>query len=125
MSRQIYCAECGTELTLIHKALPKQQRTIKVLAPHTCPDKHPDYPFKDINNELITKPSPDKAKGNLDILFDDFKFVKKTNDLNKPSTINPLLASEPGDKRSKDLLRDNSTAPPGVLNATKPGPGKD
>lgn len=124
MPKQIFCAECGTELILLNKALPKQQMVIAVIAPHTCPDEHPDYPFKDINNELITTPTTDKPKGSLDDMFKDFKFVKKTNDLNKPSTINPLL-SEPGDKRDKDLLRPDSTAPSGILNQLKPGPGKD
>jgi len=125
MSRQIFCAECGTELTILHKALPKQQKVILVIAPHSCPDEHPDYPFKDINNELLTRPDPGKPKSDLDKLFNDFKFVQKSNELNKKPTINPLLTPNSGDKRSKDLIRDNTIAPPGILDAVKSKPGKD
>lgn len=125
MPREIYCAECGTELTLQHKALQKQKKVIILLAPHTCPEETPDYPFKDINDELIPKPNPTKPKGNLDDIFDNFKFVQKTNDLEsaEPPVTNPLLTSEPGDKRPKEDLI-NTGVPSGITNQIKSMPGK-
>ena len=117
MSKQIFCAECGSELLLIHKALPKQQMTIMVIAPHTCPEETKEFPFKDINNELILKP---KDKTSLSSAFDKFKFVKQIDEKQKSS--NPKL-DDPSDKRPSEDKLDLTEAPAGIKDAVKKGIG--
>lgn len=36
MPKHIFCAECGTELLIFRKALPKQEKVIEVIEPHKC-----------------------------------------------------------------------------------------
>ena len=118
MPKQIYCANCGMELSITQKAIPSQQKVISLLSPHTCPDESTTLPFTDpISNELVLKPSKPNSNSTLEAL-NKLKFVSKLNELPQSTPIAPT-----GDKRSPDLKRpdSNSSAPSGILNAVKSG----
>ena len=114
--KKIYCAECGQELMMIRKAIKSQHQVLDMVEPHTCGEEQAKI-FK--IEELPTPINPIKAPKDVKKLFDDFKFVKSLNDLDKKleveTSINPSMME---DKRSKDSLRNElptSNAPENLL----------
>lgn len=115
MPKKVYCAECGEEVFFMLKALPKQQMTITIIEPHICSKEDPKNPFKDINNELITKDR--KRPIGFSKIFDKFKFSKKVGGDNaEPANI--LDKSKPKDNRPKEDLV-NTIAPDGIFDTLK------
>ena len=108
--KHLYCANCGQELTLIHKALPKQGRTIMVILPHKCLEETANLPFKDINNELITYKNDSKFT-TTPKNDDGFKFAQKLNDLGT------AIPTQIGDKRLPEDITQN--IPLGISKAIK------
>ena len=114
--KKIYCAECGQELMMIRKAIKSQHQVLDMVEPHTCEGEQAKI-FK--IEELPTPINPIKAPKDVKKLFDDFKFVKSLNDLDKKleveTSLNPSMME---DKRSKDSLRNElptSNAPENLL----------
>lgn len=128
MPKSYFCAECGEEILVHIKAIPAQNRIVRLVKPHKCPDEIP--------KELIPKPVKDlksKKKSNLDKVFDSFKFVKSLNDLPVPkveSKVEEDIHRETGrtvfdsaliDRRPKEDIR-SSTAPGGLQDAISAKP---
>lgn len=112
MSKQFYCAKCGTEVLVLRKVVPSQQKIVNVIRPHECLEGDIKLPFK--IKQLKTKP---KTTTELDKMFDGFEFVKKLNGLEpKDKLLTPI---ESGDKRPKEDLRQSSTAPKNLLESMK------
>ena len=77
MPKNIYCADCGMELLIFPKALPRQGKVVTLVEPHTCEDTEPEFftdeqGMADKEKELVVK---EKEKPvNLDAVFNKFKF---------------------------------------------------
>jgi hypothetical protein len=115
---KLYCSNCGVNLKLIRKALPKYGTVIDLVEPHKCLDSPVD-PHTAIINAPVFEGESDK-------------FVKSLNEL-KPSDVHPMGVSF--EKRPRvssmtgtDDLRDRrfdqeskiaSTAPSSVLDQIK------
>lgn len=115
MSRPIYCAKCGAELTSYLKAIPNEMRVITIVVPHTCNEKD----IEKLNWKLKSKPKLEKAneKKGAKELLDSFPFVQK---LNKGAMEQESTGHV--DKRNKKHLREElitSSAPMNILDAAK------
>ena len=125
MTKQIYCARCGTELHFAIKALKSVQQTITVVEPHTCSEETADNPFTDNKNELILKPKVSPKDGKINAMFEDLEFSSKIGGKNSlPTTTIFDDADSKGDKRPSDIIREDSTkvdslAPKGILGSLK------
>ena len=113
----LYCAQCGVELTTLRKAIKSQKRVVDLVEPHNCVEFAEDLAaLTPINPELVPTDKVRPIPKDLIKLFNDFKFVKKLNELDpKPAT---PLNTETGDKRSKEHLRKElnvSTAPLSIM----------
>ena len=95
--KTVYCAKCGTKLSIIRKALPKQGRIIDIVEYHECPDEPVEFDLTPID---IPKPND----------TDNNEFVRNLDDL-KPQSIFGNLDLR--DRRGKDVVK--STAPQSVL----------
>ena len=118
MPRQLFCANCGTELFITQKAISKLQKVISVLPPHTCSEEL-ETELLDTIPKSESKPTTKKdGAKSLDKAFDSLKFVSKLNELS-PKPVSPLLSGEPGDKRPKEDLRNDviSSTPAGIAKA--------
>ena len=127
MSKPVYCAKCGQELLFALKALPKQALIITVVEPHTCLKDTKKNPYKDEHEELIIKPVTESKRKSLDKMFEGFEFAKSLGGKDTIPTTTVFNRGS-GDKRSKELLRDDfdneeseikSLAPQGILSAIK------
>ena len=115
MSKPIFCAQCGAELTTFLKAIPNKARVITIIAPHVCNKKD----IENLNwelNELSKKPTPAEEKKTKE-MFDGFPFVQK---INKGIPEREVVSL--GDKRDKKHTREElitSSAPLSVLGGAK------
>lgn len=115
MSKLIYCARCGIELTSFLKAIPNEARVVTIVVPHTCNEKD----IEKLNWKLKPKPKSEKIKeekGAKELLA-SFPFVQK---LNKGVMEQESVGHV--DKRDKKHLREElitSSAPESILDAVK------
>jgi len=117
----VYCSNCGLQLLITRKALPKYNTIIELIDPHECLEEPVE--FKPRLNPVPTyKPSQPKGK-----------FAKQLEDMS-PSRPFPLLeedAEGPGDRRPTDQIKGDitTTAPRGILDHVKTAvpeePGKE
>lgn len=107
MSKLVYCANCGTRLQIMRKALPKYARIIDLVEYHECPDE--PVPF-DLTPEEVPVFAPE-IKG------EKAKFVQKLNDLSPQSIIGAMSSVDMRDRRNAADLRSeiSSTAPKGLI----------
>ncbi len=125
--KPFFCAQCGAELLVNIKAIPAQQRIIKVVQPHTCLKEIPPDQYE----PLLMKDRP-KKQVELDAIFDKFQFVSKLNklpvpkkeveekvDKPEPMVDASLLNEALIDRRPKENMRDTSTAPKNLLDHMK------
>jgi hypothetical protein len=103
--RVVYCANCGTSLGIIRKALPKYGKIIELVPTHDCLPE--PIPFKWEPNPIPTYTIPKKG---------DDKFVEKLNELQPP----PIFEDDRslGDRRPAEHVKDcaKSSAPTNLLN---------
>jgi hypothetical protein len=96
MNKSVFCSQCGTELPITRKAMPKFSRIIDLVPPHECPEEP-------LSIDLTSNQAPkfiQEPKG---------KFVQVLNNL-KPS----LSTEELRDRR--DIVGEvKSTAPLSIL----------
>lgn len=98
--KHLFCAQCGLEIHYIRVAI--QGQIIDCVEPHVCSEeiKLPEGISETISKEIIPQKKP--KPGNLDSLFNKFKFVNKLNDL-KPKA--SLGEDETGDRRPAENQR--------------------
>ena len=96
----VYCSNCGKELTIVRKAMPKFAKILDIVDPHVCTEEV-QMP------ELIPQSTP------IPMSPDDRKFVRKLNELNKPS-----ISTEDFRDRREETSR--SSAPRNLLDQMKP-----
>ena len=98
--KHLYCAQCGLEIHYIRVAL--QGQIIDCVEPHTCSGeiKLPEGISENTRKEIIPQKKP--KPGNLDSLFNKFKFVNKLNNL-KPKNL--LDGEQTGDYRPTENQR--------------------
>lgn len=79
--KSVHCSQCGKELLITRKALPKYGRVINLIDPHECGEVvEPDWP-------IVSVPLPPSGGK---------KFVKKLNELQPPpKDLRPLPEIEP------------------------------
>ena len=93
--KSVFCSQCGQELPVTKKALPRYSRVIALIDPHEC-------------TEVVTpnwepSPAPLPSSG-------DQKFVEKLNELDPPKE----LTIDPGDRRDASVIKDANFAPKGI-----------
>ena len=103
--KAFYCANCGLQLKVTRKALPKFGTIIDIVEWHKCSDKP-------LNLDLVPIEVPKFVKA-----VGKDKFVQKLNDLNPLPKVNPFLDSELKDRRFEHGPKPGlkSTAPKTVL----------
>ncbi len=101
--RYVYCANCGTRLSIMRKAMPKYGKIIDIVEYHECPDE----PIE-INLEPVDIPNFIETK-------DKNKFVQQLNDLQPPSILSSI-GSDLKDKRKTENVKgpNLSSAPTGL-----------
>jgi hypothetical protein len=98
--RPVYCFKCNKKLIITRRVIKELNKAIvDFIDPHTCPD----IPYE---LDLNIGPAP---------TFVD-KSVQKLNELKKPS---PFDAPGLADKRPKDQVKDDTSAPSSVLDMLK------
>lgn len=97
----VYCAKCGTRLTLTRKALPKYGRIIDLVESHECLDEPVEFDLSPVDVPTFAEP----------VKEGDDKFVQNLNKLQpQPSTI------ELGDRRDiADIKKETSSSAPRTL----------
>ena len=102
----VYCANCGTRLNIMRRAMPKLGRIIDVVEYHICPDEPVE-----IDLTPVDLPSFTESEGNN-------KFVKILNDLQPPSILGAIGADDLRDRRPLDQVKteSKSTAPTSLGN---------
>lgn len=107
--KQLFCSECGLQLQIFRKALPKLGRIIDVVEPHKCLEvpRTPDFEPQEIPIFGLKEPTG--------------HFVQKLNELGLPKgAIDPdSLESQgdpgPGDRRAPEHTKSSSSAPSLIL----------
>ncbi len=66
--RVVYCARCGTRLSVLHKAIPKCAKIIDIVEYHTCPETPVEFDLTPVDVPTFTKGKEDKFVQNLDRL---------------------------------------------------------
>jgi len=98
--KKVYCANCGTCLNITRRALPKYARIIDVAEYHECLDTPTN-----LDLDPIPESYPPRIEGKD-------KFVKKLNELPKPSPYGVDTMSVGDQRKSQDLRSElRSTAP--------------
>lgn len=97
----IYCANCGTRLNILNKALPKFGRTIKIAEYHECLEE----PVA-LDLTPIEIPKFDNPEGKD-------KFVRKVNELEPPIGLRDIGEDGLKDRRPNEHVK--SEAPVSVL----------
>lgn len=105
----VYCANCGTRLTITRKALPKYGRIIDLIEPHECLDEPVEFDLTPVEVPAFTV-IPEKGKN---------KFVQKLNELQPQLSIPGIEGT--GDKRKPEHIKSesSSTAPQTLLDSVK------
>lgn len=109
----IYCAKCGTRLTLTRKALPKYGRIINLVKPHECPDEPVEFDLSPVDVPTFAEP----------VKEGDDKFVQNLNRLDVPHDlrVGPFQGDDghignPGDRRDiADVKSETSSSAPRTL----------
>ena len=112
--RYVFCAQCGTKIEVLRKAVPALGKVFDIIRPHNCKEATNEEPADETMQKMVRNEKA--APPNLDKIFDSFKYVQKLNDL-EPVKNDPVMEDQ-SDKRSKDHLRKElpvSTAPPNLL----------
>jgi len=112
VSKQFFCAQCGTKLEVKRKAIPQQGVVIDLVEPHTCGKKGEEF---DLINLDTPKSPAEEMK--IEKMFEGFDFVQKLNKATEVET-----PGEPGDQRPKSARREElvtSSAPVGVLDIAR------
>lgn len=132
MSKQFFCALCGTKLEVIRKAIPQRGIIVNLVEPHVCSKTTKDV-FDVIGVEIeratssVKTPSIEQAKEEIDKkrkfnkMFAGFDFVQKIN-----KAIEVETPAEPGDLRPKSNQREElvtSSAPTNVLSMASANAG--
>jgi len=99
--QSIYCANCGTRLNVMNKALPKFGQTIKLAEYHECLDEPVE-----LDLTPITVPKFENPEGKD-------KFVENLNDLTPPVSLGRIGTDTLRDRRTPDHVK--SEAPGSVL----------
>jgi len=103
----VYCANCGTKLSISRKALPKYGKIIDVVEYHTCPDE--PIPLDLTPNEV--PPFVEMKEKN--------KFVQNLNDLKSQSILGSIGTNALRDRREETPIK--SSAPASIIDSI----GKD
>jgi hypothetical protein len=118
--KKLYCANCGMELSVIRKAIPRLRTIVDLVESHDCERGPGTIDELEKLKDLVPINKPRQSQSEVDELFNSFKIVKNLNDLNTPASGLPGEAS--GDKRDKKFLREEvSSAPSGILSQIKVG----
>lgn len=96
--KSVFCSQCGQELPVTKKGMPKFSRIVNLIDPHECLPEIAEL-------DWAPSPAPLPESGTQE-------FVQKLNELQ------PKPKFEPVDKRSSEHTKDTS-APNGVLNALR------
>jgi len=101
----VYCANCGTRLNIMRKALPKFGVIIDVVEYHKCPKETVPFDLKEVDIPAFAK-SDGKNK-----------FVEKLNELAPKSILATMGSDDLRDRRDvKDVKEtEKSSAPDGLL----------
>ena len=115
--KTVYCANCGTRLNIMRKALPKYATIIDVAEFHKCPSVPVEFDLTPVD-----VPTFQETKNKN-------KFVSKLNDLNKahvgreighPTGIGGISTADLRDRRFESPEeKPKSSAPPSVLELIK------
>jgi len=98
--RYVYCANCGTRLSIMRKAMPKYGKIIDIVEYHKCPNKPIKIDLEPVDIPIFIE----KENKN--------KFVQQLNDLQPPSILSSI-GSELKDKRKmEDVKSDKLTSAP-------------
>ena len=113
MPKHLHCAQCGTELLLLRKAI--RGKIYDIVEPHQCSEEIAE-PSQREGFVPIEKPRPPESI--VEEKFAEGKFVEKLNDL-KVNPVDPF--SHTDDKRKGDTMRKEKTssAPDGILASIK------
>lgn len=104
----VYCANCGTRLTIKRRAMPKFGRIIDIVEYHVCPDEPVEIDLKPIDVPVFKeKEGKNKFVQNLNELQPPTHFSEGSNMRNLPIV----------DKRPKEAIK--SMAPQNLLNQMK------
>ena len=103
--RQVYCANCGTRLNIIQKALPKFGVTVAIAEYHECLDE----PIE-LNLTPIEIPKFENPEGKD-------KFVQNLDKLDIPIGLTQLVDGGLRDRRPNDQVKSN--APKSVLDRVR------
>lgn len=97
--KNLYCAECGTQLNTVAKALPQKGIVLTCVEKHECQDVDHDWLTKDVKIIVARK-----VEGN---------FVQKLNEVARP-----LTHQDDSLKDARKTGREEiSSAPPDILKA--------
>lgn len=97
----VYCANCGTPLSVKRKALPKYATIVDIVAYHECTNE-----VEELNLSPVDIPSFEEVEGKN-------QFVKSLNGLEPPSAPTPDLRDR---RPNEDVI---TSAPQGVQDLFK------
>jgi hypothetical protein len=114
----VYCANCGTRLSISRKALPKYGVIVDIVEYHECPDKPVEFDLKPVDI-----PTFNEKEGKN-------KFVQKLNELSPPTVTGIFGGVSSNDLRDRRFESEEptpntprstpkSSAPPGVFDLLK------
>lgn len=120
MSRNFYCAQCGTKLEIRRKAIPQKGIVVDLVEPHTCIEAGADFNLELLIGKQFPKVQPTptqelQKEERINKMFEGFDFVQKLN-----KAVEVEHPDAPGDLRPKSQQREElvtNTAPPNLLNS--------
>lgn len=103
MSKVVYCANCGTRLSILRKALPTYGRIIDIVEYHECLDEPAEFDLTPIQVPIFRK------------VDDKNKFADKVGTI--PNAINEGLSDRrfEVEPKPKSINQVKSTAPQSIL----------
>ena len=106
--KTVYCANCGTRLNIMRKALPKYATIIEVVEFHKCPSVPVEFDLTPVDIPVFQE-----TKGKN-------KFVSKLNDLAPSAAFGGISTANLRDRRFEtESEKPKSSAPPSVLELVK------
>jgi hypothetical protein len=112
MPKKIYCANCGIELRQFRKAIRSKGIIVDMVEPHSCTEI--TDPKTLASREVVPVNVPETTRGDINKMFNSFKFVKKLNKLDEKKASGDLRHSE-----SLRKEKETSSAPASLIDQLK------
>jgi len=99
----VFCANCGTRLSIMRKAMPKYGKIIDIVEYHECPDEPVKIDLEPVDISTFVE-SENKNQ-----------FVQQLNDLQPPSILGSIGSDLKDKRKTEDIKGPNlSSAPSGL-----------